>query len=98
MKPFDFDWADGSSGGVTAWVASALMTAFGVVACATAVPVPVPAAGAACATVSGAGAASSACATPVSETPASAGSPHASSIFDAVPIVFCFFIVILVLC
>ena len=51
-------------------VASALMTAFGVVACATVVP------GAACASVSGAGAASSACATPVSETPASAGSPR----------------------
>jgi hypothetical protein len=94
MKPFDFDCADGSSGGVTAWVASALTMAFWVGACATAVPVP--AAGAACATVSGT--ASSACATPVSETPASAGSPHASSIFDAVPIVFCFFIIILVLC
>ena len=54
MKPFDFDCADGSSGGKTACVASALITAFGVTACATVVP------GAACATVSGAGAASSA--------------------------------------
>ena len=83
MKPFDCDCADGSSGGVTAWFASALMTAFGVVACATVVPVRPARASAVRGRVVGVRDARQ-------RDTGECRQPQASSIFDAVPIVFCF--------